>query len=100
MDSFIISGHSPLTAFVSAVPVQSSVILERVAGYLATYKVVAYTPNSEEALEWLGDHPEVVEKGLREGVELFHNNRPQPATSEKLPVADPGRPQLAEQVVL
>ncbi|MER8099269.1 hypothetical protein [Kitasatospora sp. NPDC094016] len=78
MDSYRASGRNPLDAFGPGIRIHDSVLLERVAGYLASYKLVASTPISAEALQWLRDTPAVVEKGLMEGIVLFHNHRPQP----------------------
>ncbi|MFD4530668.1 hypothetical protein ACFWNL_01900 [Kitasatospora sp. NPDC058397] len=78
MDSYRAAGRDPLDAFGAAIPIPNSVLLERVAGYLSFYKLVADTPTSAEALQWLRATPAVVEKGLVEGTVLFHNHRPQP----------------------
>ncbi|MCA1223682.1 hypothetical protein [Streptomyces sp. 8L] len=71
-----------LNAFGGMLDVNESKLLERVAGYLIQYKLVPETPTSAEALQWLMDKPEVVKKGLEEGIALFHSQRPQPRAGE------------------
>ncbi|MFF3002415.1 hypothetical protein ACFVTF_06375 [Kitasatospora sp. NPDC057940] len=80
MDSYRAAGRDPLKAFGPGIPIPNSVLLERVAGYLSSYGLVDETPTSADALEWLKleDNSAVVEKGLVEGIVLFHNHRPQP----------------------
>ncbi|MFJ4595329.1 MULTISPECIES: DUF4157 domain-containing protein [unclassified Kitasatospora] len=78
MDSYRAANRDPLDAFGAGIPIPDSVLLERVAGYLSFYKLVVDTPTSAEALQWLRATPAVVEKGLVEGIVLFHNHRPQP----------------------
>jgi hypothetical protein len=62
------------------IAIKSSLLLERVGGYLATYKEFSYTPTTLDALQWLNKYPEVVEKGPLEGVRLFSAHRPQART--------------------
>jgi hypothetical protein len=79
MDSFRVAGRDPLDAFTQTggLGIGGSKLLERVAGYLTKYQLVEGTASSQDALNWLKDNPEVVRKGLLEGVELFHKERPQ-----------------------
>ncbi|MEV5656621.1 hypothetical protein [Streptomyces sp. NPDC052291] len=66
-----------LDAFDGTLEVKRSKLLERVAGYLYQYELVTAIPTSGEALKWLRGKPEVVKKGLEEGIALFHSQRPQ-----------------------
>ncbi|MFE2944273.1 hypothetical protein ACFXKG_35315 [Streptomyces sp. NPDC059255] len=78
-------GRKPIRAAFAEQPqglqigIKSSLLLERLAGYLAQYQLVTSTPNSHEALEWLmkEENAEVLQKGLVEGVDLFHQHRPE-----------------------
>ncbi|GAA3092334.1 hypothetical protein GCM10010464_64970 [Pseudonocardia yunnanensis] len=60
------------------IKINDSVILERVAGYLTQYRMVETAPDAKETKKWLVSHPEVTQKGLVEGVKIFHDQRPQP----------------------
>ncbi|SEG34681.1 hypothetical protein SAMN05216223_104460 [Actinacidiphila yanglinensis] len=78
MDGYVRSGADPLAAFGRVIPVRDSTLLNRLAGYMRAYEVLTGdVPDREIALTWLRETPAVVQKGLVEGIHLFHNNRPQ-----------------------
>ncbi|MFC8714056.1 DUF4157 domain-containing protein [Streptomyces sp. NPDC057197] len=77
MDSYLRAAKEPLDAFGSALSVDDSALLNRLAGYLRVYRLVEQTPTCRTALEWLRSAPAVEAAGLRAGIELFHDNRPQ-----------------------
>ncbi|WP_443057147.1 eCIS core domain-containing protein [Streptomyces sp. NBC_00669] len=78
MDSHVHAGSPALSVYGSSAAIKDSELLNRLAGYLRVYKLVAGSPTNETALKWLSGNPTVEQKGLLEGVALFHQQRPQP----------------------
>ncbi|BBA97821.1 hypothetical protein RVR_3751 [Actinacidiphila reveromycinica] len=78
MDSYVHAGHSPLLAYGRPADVKASELLNRLGGYLRVYGMVQESPTNETALQWLSEKPAIVTKGLVEGIDVFHRQRPQP----------------------